>query len=94
LPRKWNNGISGRLFLKGYYPFLILSSTYILSLTQHRIIPEPFIPSFHHSNWGEAPNLGYSFSFIEATVKDIAFLTVSTTLRPVTVLASKEGASN
>jgi len=44
-------------FLKGYYPFLILSSTQILPLTQNSIIPEPIIPVFHHSSWGEAPDL-------------------------------------
>jgi len=26
-------------------------------LIQHCIIPEPIIPLFQHSNWGEAPNL-------------------------------------
>jgi len=44
-------------FLKGYQPFLILSSTQNLPLTQYCIIPEPIIPLFQHSNWGEAPNL-------------------------------------
>jgi hypothetical protein len=44
-------------FLKRYYPFLILSSTHVLPLTQHCIIPEPIVPLFHHSNWGKAPNL-------------------------------------
>jgi hypothetical protein len=56
----WN---TGRLFLKGYKPFLILSSTQILRLTYHYIILEPIIPIFHHSSipigakpltWGEA----------------------------------------
>jgi hypothetical protein len=45
----WKGGILEGWFLKGYYPFLILSSTHILPLTQHRIIPEPIIPLFHHS---------------------------------------------
>jgi hypothetical protein len=36
-------------FLKRYYPFLILSSTHILPLTQHCIIPVPIVPLFHHS---------------------------------------------
>jgi len=91
---EWNGGILEGWFLKGSYPFLILSSTQILPLIQNCIIPEPLaqtvimypqeqnfrvlrhcnrkffmqtrrtraghysnIPAFHHSNWGEAPNL-------------------------------------
>jgi len=53
---QWNTGILEGWFLKGYYPFLILSSTQILPLTPNCIIPEPIIPLFQHSNWGEAPN--------------------------------------
>jgi hypothetical protein len=36
-------------FLKGYDPFLMLSSKQILPLTQHYIIPEPIIPIFQYS---------------------------------------------
>jgi hypothetical protein len=35
---QWNSGILEGWFLKGYYPFLILSSTQILPLTPNCII--------------------------------------------------------
>jgi len=41
----WNTGM---LLLKEYDPFLILSSTQILPLTQHCIIPELIIPIFQY----------------------------------------------
>jgi hypothetical protein len=46
---QWNSGILEGWFLKGYYPFLILSSTQILPLTPKCIIPERIIPLFQHS---------------------------------------------
>jgi hypothetical protein len=46
---EWNSGMLEGWFLKGYYPFLVLSSTQILPLIQHYIIPEPIIPLFQHS---------------------------------------------
>jgi len=52
----WNAGIVEYwkvVFLKRYYPFLVLSSTQILPLIQHYIIPEPIIPAFQHSNGGD-----------------------------------------
>jgi len=45
----WNDGILEGWFLKGYQPFLILSSTQISPLTQYCIIPERIIPLFQHS---------------------------------------------
>jgi hypothetical protein len=49
---EWN---TVRLVFKRILAISILSSTQILPLTQYSIMPEPIIPAFHHSNWGEAP---------------------------------------
>jgi len=45
----WNGGILEYWFLKGKYPFFILSSAQNLPPTPHCIIPEPIIPLFQHS---------------------------------------------
>jgi hypothetical protein len=64
----WKVGILEGWFLKGYFLFLILSSTKILPLTQYCIIfpsrrlykPEAQNPLFHYSSippfqWGLSP---------------------------------------
>jgi len=53
----WNSGILEAWFLKRILFIFSFSSTQILPSTQHCIIPELIIPLFHHSNWGETPNL-------------------------------------
>jgi hypothetical protein len=37
------------------YYLLASSSTGVLPITHYAIFPEPIIPYFQHSNWGEAP---------------------------------------
>jgi hypothetical protein len=59
----WNSGILESCFLKRILFIFSFSSTQILPSTQHRIIPELIIPLFHHSNWGETPNLLFLRSF-------------------------------
>jgi len=45
----WKGGMLEVWFLKGYYPFLILSSIQMLPLTLNCIIQEPIVPLFHYS---------------------------------------------
>ena len=55
--RPWNRGML-ECWIVVFFDksIFVLSSTQILPSTQHCIIPEPIVPAFHHSNWGEATN--------------------------------------
>jgi len=73
----WNTGILEGWFLKGYYPFSILSSTQILPLTPNCIIPEPIIPLFHYSSIpiGAKPLTRAFLNMIPYSVKSILKVT-------------------
>jgi hypothetical protein len=54
----WNDGRLGFLRILSVFRFIVKT---IMPLTQHSSIPNPIFPIFHHSNWGEAPNLFIGF---------------------------------
>ena len=73
MPHSWNSGMVEYWFIQGYFPFLILS--FRLRRTINPIIQYPKshfsnVPSFQHSNWGEAPNLMLVQEFLRAITVD------------------------
>ena len=43
---------------------LLLSSMRILPLIRQCILPEPIIPAFQHSNWGESTKCNVSYPWL------------------------------
>jgi hypothetical protein len=53
----WKSGILEGWFLKGYYNFIVNTNFTINPILHYPRTHYSIIPAFHHSNWGEAPNL-------------------------------------
>jgi hypothetical protein len=52
----WNDGIVSFQRMVSILNFIVMSNFAIYPILQYPKTHFPNIPSFHHSNWGEAPN--------------------------------------